>query len=117
MFGPLKKLPRLLQWDGRTRSSRQEEPLLHQLARKHILLRLAVVWLTTLIVTAFAGWWGEPMRYRAGEVFPHDLRARVEFTVVNHVELVNQANGEGKGAHEDAGHPDRPVFEKYPRGM
>src|SRR2546422_703936 len=27
MFGPLKKLPRLLQWDGRTRSSRQAEPL------------------------------------------------------------------------------------------
>ena len=52
MFGPLKKLPRLLQWDGRTRSSRQEEPLLRQLANRNILLRLAVVWLTELGLAA-----------------------------------------------------------------
>ena len=120
MFGPLKKLPRLLQWNGRTRSSRREEPLLRQIAHKHTLARLSVVWFTTLAVTALAIWWGVPMRYRVGEVHPHDLRARVEFTVINHVELINQEKnpvGEGFVVHEKASHSDRPVLEKYPRGM
>src|SRR2546422_3696416 len=90
MFGPLKKLPRLLQWDGRARSSRGDEPLLRQLAHKRTLVRLTVVWTTTLLVTALAVVWGVPMRYRVGEVYSYDLRARVEFTILNHVELVNQ---------------------------
>jgi hypothetical protein len=90
MFGPLKKFPRLLQWDGRTRSSRQEEPILRHLTKKHILARLAVVWLTTITVTMLAIWWGVPMRYRVGEVYTHDLRSRVDFTIINHVELANQ---------------------------
>ncbi|HZZ80469.1 MAG TPA: hypothetical protein VFE62_18340, partial [Gemmataceae bacterium] len=88
MFRALKKLPRLLQWDGRTRSSREEEPILRQIANRQCMMRLAIVWLTTLATTAFAIWWGPPLRYRSGEVSPHDLRARVEFMIVNHVELV-----------------------------
>jgi putative nucleotidyltransferase with HDIG domain len=121
MFGPLKKIPRLLQWNGRTRSSRQEAPLLRQLADKKILLRLAVVWLTTLMVTAFAIWWGAPMRYRTGEIYPYDLRARVDFTIINHVELVNQERQRPKEnrdtVQEKAAYNARPVLEKYPRGM
>ncbi len=121
MFGPLKKLPRLLQWNGRTRSSRHEEPLLKQVAHRDTLVRLTVVWLTTLAVTAFAIWWGVPLRYRVGEVYSHDLRARVDFTVVNHVELINQErerNDENRDVvNEKAAHSDRPVFERYPRGM
>jgi hypothetical protein len=117
MFRALKKLPRLLQWNGRTRSSREEEPILRQLANRQILLRLALVWLTTLAVTAFAIWWGAPLHYRVGEIYPHDLRARVDFTVVNHVELVNQERQRTEAVHENAVYTDRPVFEKYPRGM
>jgi hypothetical protein len=117
MFRALKKLPRLLQWNGRTRSSREEEPILRRLANRQILLRLAVVWLTTLAVSAFAIWWGAPLRYRVGEVYPHDLRARVEFTVVNHVELVNLERQRSEVVHENAVYTERPVFEKYPRGM
>ena len=118
MFGPLKKLPRLLQWNGRTRSSRREAPLLRQLADRQTLLRLGLVWLTTLAVTAFAIWWGVPMRYRAGEIHDFDLRARVDFTVVNHVELVNQDRQHAEdAAREKAAYSERPVFEKYPRGM
>ncbi len=116
MFAPLKKIPRLLQWDGRTRSSRQEEPLLRQLAHKRTLVRLGAAWLTTGLVTALAIWWGTPMRYRAGEVYPHDLRARVEFAVINHVELINQGPQRDVG-HEKADHSDRPAIERYPRGM
>jgi putative nucleotidyltransferase with HDIG domain len=118
MFGTIKKLPRLLQWDGRTRSSREEEPLFRLLTKKHILVRLAVVWLTTITVTALAIWWGQPLPYRQGEVYPHDLRARVEFTVINHVELINQnRRGDTKSIEEKANHTDKPVFERYPAGM
>src|ERR1019366_4092957 len=118
MFGTIKKLPRLLQWNGRTRSSRQEEPLLRQLTKKHILLRLAVVWLTTMTVTALAIAWGTPLPYRQGEIYPHDLRARVDFTVINHVELINQnRQTDPKSVHEKASYTDRPVFERYPAGM
>lgn len=117
MFRALKKLPRLLQWNGRTRSSREEEPILRRLANRRILLRLGLVWLTTLAVTAFAIWWGPPMRYRLGEVSRYDLRARVEFTVVNHVELINQERKRTEPVRENAVYTDRPVFEKYPRGM
>jgi putative nucleotidyltransferase with HDIG domain len=119
MFGSIKKLPRLLQWDGRTRSSRQQEPLFRQLLQKYILLRLALVLLTTLTVTALAVWWGTPLPYRVGEVYPHDLRARVDFTVVNHVELVNQEQSRPHNPniiHEHAAYADR-VLEKYPQGM
>src|SRR3954447_13354301 len=119
MFHTLKRLPRLLQWNGRTRSSRREEPLLRQLAHKHTLARLALAWLTTILITILAVAWGVPMRYRIGEVYPHDLRARVEFTVINHVELINQDKKPVGGlvVHEKANHSDRPVLEKYPRGM
>src|ERR1019366_3407116 len=121
MFGPLKKIPRLLQWNGRTRSSRQEAPLLRQLADRQNLLRLAIVWLTTLAVTAFAIGWEVPLRYRVGEIYPHDLRARVDFTLINHVELVNQERQRSEDnqdtVHEKAAYTVRPVFEKYPRGM
>ena len=75
-----------------------------------------LVWLTTVLVTALAIWWGPPLRYRIGEVYPHDLRARVDFTVINHVELINQER-QRDGVHEDVGYTERPVFEKYPRGM
>lgn len=120
MFRSIKKLPRLLQWDGRTRSSRQEEPLLRQLIKKYILLRLAVVWLTTITITALAIMWGSPMPYRLGEVYPHDLRARLDFTVINHVELINQDRNRSTPVRtvvENAVYTDRPVLEKYPIGM
>src|ERR1051325_140204 len=104
MFGSLKNLPRLLQWNGRTRSSRREEPLLRQLAHKRTLVRLAFVWMTAIAVTALAIWWDVPLRYRVGEVCSHDLRARVDFTVVNHVELINQPHSERPVVQEKAIH-------------
>jgi putative nucleotidyltransferase with HDIG domain len=118
MFGTLRKLPRLLQWDGRTHSTRRDEPLWRRLTHRNTLVRLGIVWLTTMVVTAFAIAWGVPMRYRVGEVYSHDLRARVDFTVVNHVELVNQERKRAEDIpQERATYSERPVFEKYPRGM
>lgn len=91
---------------------------MRRLAHRQTLVRLGLVWLTTFVVTAFAIGWGVPMRYRVGEIYAHDLRARVEFTVVNHVELVNQERQRTEELpQEHAAYSDRPVFEKYPRGM
>ena len=78
MFGPLKKHPRLGQWNGRRRSSRSDEPMLPMLWQRPVLARLAVVWLTTLAVTALAYAFGPPLPYRVGETYPYDLRVRVE---------------------------------------
>src|SRR5205085_4719148 len=84
MFGAIRKFPRLGQWNGRKRSTRQE-PFFRRLGRRRVLLRIGVVWLTTLVVTVLATWWGEPMTYRHGVIYRHDFRARVEFEVVNHI--------------------------------
>lgn len=124
MFGPHRKQPRLVQWNGRRRSSRQDEPLWRQLACRHTVLRLGLVLLTTLAVTLLAYWWGLPMPYRLGESYPFDLRARVDFDVVNHVEFINQEDQKPVGREsrqtplrEQAQYTERPVVEKYPRGM
>jgi putative nucleotidyltransferase with HDIG domain len=121
---PTKKLPRLGQWDGRRRSSRHEEPLLRRLGQPAVLLRLGVAWLTTVAVTALAALSGPPFPYRVGEIYPHDLRARVDFEMINQVELVNlfepgrpKTTGEADPIHETARQADRPVLEKYPRGL
>src|ERR1700690_3124163 len=86
---PTKKAPRLGQWDGRRRSSRHEEPLLRRLGKPAVLVRLGVAWLTTIAVTVLAIAWGPPFPYRVGEIVPHDLRARLDFEMINQVELVN----------------------------
>src|SRR5947209_17962181 len=86
---PTKKAPRLGQWDGRRRSSRHEGLLLRRLGQPAVLLRLGTAWLTTVAVTLLAVGWGPPFPYRVGETYPHDLRARVDFEIVNEVELVN----------------------------
>jgi putative nucleotidyltransferase with HDIG domain len=128
MFGPLKKSERRLgQWNGRRRSSRRDGTLLSLLWKRAVLARLAAVALTTLAVTVFTFWWGPPLPYRVGEVYSHDLRVRVEFEVVNNVELVNQAPvirskprsrvPPGPVLWEEAQFTDRPVVERYPRGM
>src|SRR5262245_41065892 len=86
---PSKKTPRLGQWDGRRRSSRQEEPLLRRLGQPAVLVRLGVAWLTAVAVTVLAISWGPPFPYRIGEIYPYDMRARVDFEIVNQVELIN----------------------------
>lgn len=96
--------------------------MLRRLSQPLVLVRLAVVWLTTVAATALALWWGPPLAYRTGEIYPHDLRARVDFVLVNHVELIKQGETAKKGdvskepLRETAKSSDRPVLEKYPRG-
>jgi putative nucleotidyltransferase with HDIG domain len=86
MFGPTKKPSRLGQWNGRRRSSRCDEPVLSQLLSRPVLLRLAAVLVTALSATFLAYYWGPPQVYRIGESWPHDLRARVFFEVVDQIQ-------------------------------
>jgi len=83
MFGPLKKSSRLGQWNGRRRSSRSELPLLPHLGQRPVLIRLAVVLATVALATLLACTWGPTLPYRVGEVLSRDLRARVDFELVN----------------------------------
>ena len=97
--------------------------MLRRLCRARVLMRLAVVLATTVVVTLLAIWWGPPMPYRVGEIHPHELRARVDFEVINHIELANLEKSLGitkkipADKAEAVPSPDRPVIEKYPKGM
>src|SRR5687767_3989564 len=79
----MKKLSRLGQWDGPRRSSRGHESLLCGLCGRPALLRLGVVFVAALALTGLAYVWGLPFPYRIGEVWAHDVRARVAFSVVD----------------------------------
>jgi cyclic-di-AMP phosphodiesterase PgpH len=126
MFGPIKKRSRLGQWNGRTRSSRSDEPVLPDLGQKQVLLRFLAVLLTTLIATFLAYSWGRPLPYRVGETSPRDLRARVHFEVVNQpqtdlareeaVKRLRQENRDDAEACEEARAAVAPVMEVYPKG-
>jgi putative nucleotidyltransferase with HDIG domain len=111
MFGPVKKLARLAQWNGRKRSTRQE-PFFRRLGRRRVLLRIGVVWLTTLVVTVLATWWGEPMTYRHGVIYRHDFRARVDFEVVNHI-----ASPDSDPSRPAAFGSELPKRDHYGRGL
>ena len=64
--------------------------MLPHLWHRPVLLRLGIVLVTTIAVTVFAYLLGPPLPYRVGQIYPFDLRVRVDFEVVNQVELVNQ---------------------------
>lgn len=128
MFGPRKyPAPRLGQWKGRRHSSRVELPLLQRLGHRSVLCRLAIVWLTTVAVTLLAYWGGPPLPYRAGETRPFDIKARVDFQVVNYVEWARQQQAATEGPFslgattEDAWQlglaSGRSLTEKYAQGI
>src|SRR2546423_11773551 len=77
----MKKVSRLGQWDGPRHSARVHGSLLAGLAQWPTLARVGVVLATTLVMTALASCWGPPFPYRVGEVWAHDIRARVSFEV------------------------------------
>ena len=72
MFGPIRKPSRLGQWNGRRRSSRSAEPILARLCQRPVAVRLTLVLVTALAVTALAIFWGPPLPYRAGRVHAWD---------------------------------------------
>jgi putative nucleotidyltransferase with HDIG domain len=80
---PSKKQPRLGQWDGRRRSSRSDHLVLQHLWQQPAVLRLAAVLFTVMAATLLAYFAGPPLRWRVGEIPRADLRARVDFEVLN----------------------------------
>jgi putative nucleotidyltransferase with HDIG domain len=126
MIGPLKKQPRLGQWDGRRHSSRSERPVLLALGQRPVLFRLAAVLLFVAVATLLAYFWGPPLPYRLGEVCPGDLRARVAFEVVNQpqtararedaVDQLPPEKREDPAACEAARQGVPRILDKYPRG-
>src|SRR5437016_5145482 len=122
MFGPLKKQPRLGQWNGRRRSSRQDEPVLPHLWRRPVLLRLATVLVTAAAVTGLIYSCAPLLPYRVGEVVPRDIRVRVYFEVVNQPQTERrreeavELSGGDPIARETARLAVPPVVDQYPMG-
>jgi len=83
MFGPFKKPSRLSQWNGRRRSSRNDDPSLPNMFCRAVMLRLLAVLAVVLGATYLAHNWGGLITYRVDEVRPYDLRARVAFKIVD----------------------------------
>src|SRR5205085_9169315 len=82
---------------------------------------------TMLAVTFLAYWWGPPLPFRFGEVYPNDLRVRAYFEVVKQAQT-EQAREEAvqrlpederadPAAREAARLAVPPIIEKYPVGM
>ena len=99
-----KRLTRLGQWTGRKRSSRTVEPILRRVAHRDVAARLAVVLATTIAVTLLAVGWGPAFPYRAGQIYPYDIKARVDFQIVNEHALT------------EPGPDGQTLLEKHPRG-
>jgi putative nucleotidyltransferase with HDIG domain len=126
MLGPIKKQPRLGQWDGRRHSSRSERPVLLALGRRPVLLRLTAVLLSVAAATFLAYFWAPPLPYRVGEVCAGDLRSRVAFEVVNQpqtararedaVDRLPPEKREDPAACEAARQGVQRVLDRYPRG-
>jgi cyclic-di-AMP phosphodiesterase PgpH len=127
MFGPIRKEPRLSQWDGRRRSSRSDAPVLPELWRRPVLTRLGVVLATALAATLLAYLWGPPLPYRVGERYATDLRVRTYFEVVNQprtdyardaaVENLPPGAAENEAVREAARAAVPPVIDRYPVGV
>src|SRR5262245_345484 len=86
MFGNSKKRSRLILWEGQRRAAQQLSPADVWERRRRMLYRLATavctVVLISLIVHAGGGGWGPPFAFREGEIQGRDLRARVDFQVI-----------------------------------
>src|SRR5262249_14372229 len=62
-----------------------------------------------------ASWGTPPLPYRLGEIYPYDLRVRVEFDIINRVGLTNQFLENTFKQPRVA--ESRAILESYPRGM
>jgi putative nucleotidyltransferase with HDIG domain len=126
MFASPKKPSRIGQWNGRRRSSRCDDPVLPHLWQRPVLLRLGAVLLTVLSATFLAYHWGPSQRYRIGQRWSHELRARVYFEIPNPVETARQQDeavaqlpAEQRSdpvACDDARRGVAPVIDRYPAG-
>lgn len=102
---------RLGRWKDRLRMERQEEsPWRRLLADRDQLARLGLAALTVFGCAALATWWGPPLTFRVGETLPRDLRARVDFEVVNQLEQAKR-----NAAVDPPQSSDPPLIDRYLR--
>jgi putative nucleotidyltransferase with HDIG domain len=125
MFGG-KKSSRIGHWNGRRRSSRSDEPVLPRLWHGSVLVRLVAIVATVLGSTLLGTIWAAGPTYRVGQVYPHDLRARVYFEAINPTQTLRQRE-EAVGrlpdhlrsdpaACEAARQAEPPAVDRYPLG-
>lgn len=106
-----KQEPRLENWDGRSRSTRDSSPMFSFVWNKPINARLAVVFATTAGLIALLYLNSPPFPYRLGGVLSHDFRARVAFEVRNEAfaaqqfdehpnDVIEATSGDGKSTRE-----------------
>src|SRR5436190_13733403 len=77
----MKKHSRLGHWTPSPLSTNDQGSRWLVLRDRDARIRLGVVVLATLVLTALAYGWGLPLPYRIGEVWAHDVEARVDFIV------------------------------------
>ena len=121
---PSKKPSRLGQWDGPRLPSGRAASLLAALRDRPTLLRLGLVLAAVVVFTTLAYCWGPPFPYRAGEVWAHDVRARVAFDFENSEKteearkdwIKNQSPDlqEDPRIQDMARHAVKPVVDHYP---
>jgi putative nucleotidyltransferase with HDIG domain len=90
-------------------------------------MRLAIVSATVLAVILLACWWGPPVPYKVGQVFPTDLRVRAHFAIVNEalteqlreeaVQRLPELKNDDPVARQEACLNVQPIVERYPEGM
>ncbi|MCE9530478.1 MAG: HDIG domain-containing protein [Planctomycetes bacterium] len=78
-----KQEPRLENWDGRRRSTRDGVSVFPCIWNKFVLARLTLVFLTTAILTFILNLNSPPFPYRLGSVLSYNYRARLAFDVPN----------------------------------
>lgn len=87
MFGNSKRHTRLTLWHRQSRAARLPSTEEQRQRRRHLAIQLGLGLATiigvTLIVHAGGGNWGPPFSFREGEVFPRDIRVKVDFTIVD----------------------------------
>jgi hypothetical protein len=81
MRGPDKKTLRLGHWTASPLTTQSQHSLRSLLCQPDVLTRLGVVLVATLLLSALAYGWGLPLPYRIGEVWAHDVEARVSFSL------------------------------------
>src|SRR5262249_53775607 len=116
MFGSLKRSPRLGHWNGRPHHLRRRKYLIPvlRLRDRTARIRFGLIVGTAVLFTIAAALLGPSFPFRAGEVSARDIRARVEFAVINEAQTEQR-----REELLDVGRPRAavmPVVEKYPAG-
>lgn len=87
MFNVPRRRSRLETWEEQAREERLGTAEKRWARRKRYLIRAAIACATVLVVSLIAygggGHWGPPFAFREGEVYPRDIRVKIDFSVVD----------------------------------